>query len=133
MSEPSATTEAQRQALVALNLKILNAEQGGAADELAKVLSEDLVFRRADKSVVDKATFLQGVPAAAQRLSDREAFDVEVTVLGRSALVTLTVFAYATVDGQRRPRLFKNIRFFVDRGGGWLLEHWYNEMLTSGS
>lgn len=136
MSEPGAAIEARRQDLVSLTQRILKAEQAGASSDVAyltTVLSDDLVFRRADKTVVDKATFLQNVASAAQKLTDREAFDIEVTVVGKAALVTLMVFAHANIDGQRRPRIFKNIRFFVDRGSGWLLEHWYNEELTCGS
>src|SRR5262245_32981332 len=126
-NEPDATAEGQRRALLSLNQRMLAAEQAGDADFLATVISDSLLFRRADKTVVDKKSFLQGVPAAATRLTDREAFDIEITVLGPAALVTLMVIAKAEVDGQRRPRIFKNIRFFAQHDGVWQLEHWYNE------
>jgi hypothetical protein len=136
MNGPTVTIEATRQDLMNLNEKILKAEQAGTPSDveyLATVLSDNFVFRRADRSVVDKATFLGGVAVAAQRLADRQAFDLEVTVVGKAALVTLMVVAFTNTGAQRRPRVFKNIRFFVDRGNGWLLEHWYNEALTGGS
>jgi hypothetical protein len=136
MSLPVETPEASRSQLVVLNERMLNAEQRGGEPDvayLATVVSDHLLFRRADKTIVDKATFLETVPSSARKLTDRRGLDLEVAVLGESALVTMRVMAFAEVDGRREPRLFKNIRFFVMREGRWLLEHWYNEETTAAS
>jgi hypothetical protein len=90
---------------------------------LSTVVTDDLLFGRADGSVVDKTTFLRDVPKSARRLTERRAFNIEPHVLGASALVTLTVVG---VDESGQVQAFRNIRFFVERNNRWLLQHWYN-------
>ena len=128
---PTSGSETTESELIALNIRTVDAEQRATPSDiefLATVLADDLVFRRADRTIVDKTTFLQSVPASAQRLKERRAVNVEAHVLGRSALVTLTVVGQADVEGRHEVRAFKNIRFFVECNGPWLLQHWYNEV-----
>jgi hypothetical protein len=136
MKPTNDSLEASRSRLLELNEKLVLAEQSGTASDLAllaSVLSDDLVFRRADGTVVDKAAYLAAVPAAARKLTERRALGIDATLLGAAALVTLTVTATSHADGQPRHRSFKNIRFFVAREGKRLLEHWYNEETTIAS
>ena len=90
------STMSIRSQLIEINEHIVKAEQSATPAEveyLRTVLSDDLLFRRADGTIVDKVTFLNNVPLSAQRLTRRQPSDVEVHVRGQSALVTLTVTA----------------------------------------
>jgi len=117
-------------ALVALNLDIPRWEQLRDDDAIARldeVLSKELMFRRADGSVVDKAAFMGalGMPSPFAR---RESSDIAVTHIGDRALATVTVTA-TRADGS--VGRYRNIRVFFRRDGRWHLEVWFNDDMTS--
>lgn len=97
-----------------------------AIEQLDDVISPELVFRRADKTIVGKQEFMAGLrkpsPFAA-RVSE----DAAVEVRGDHALVTLTVAATREDGTEGR---YRNIRMFIRRNGKWQLEFWFNDDVT---
>ena len=86
-------------------------------------LSERLIFRRANGSVVGKAAFLDGL-AGPDPFSGRKSEDVKVQVLGDRAVASLTVVATRRDDGSTHR--YRNIRFFTREDGIWSVDSWYN-------
>lgn len=104
-----------------LNTRIGLAESQGDREFLASVLAPALVFRRANGTVVDRATFLDGVAPGAERETEIGS----VTLHGEHrAVVTCVV---TMVVGEQRRR-FHNLRVFVrSDAGAWQLLAWANE------
>jgi hypothetical protein len=123
------TTEADR-ALVELNVKIAEWEQRRDKDAVKRLdesLSSELVFRRADRTVVSKKAFMDALGKPGP-FTKRESRDVSLTISGERALVTLIVVA-TKIDGSLGR--YRNIRVFFRREGAWQLEVWFNDDLTS--
>src|SRR6266699_1984297 len=111
-----------------LNMKIASWEQVRDADAiqcLDSYLSDHLIFRRADRTVVDKKSFMQGLREASP-FTSRESDDVAVTQMSSRALVTLTVLT-TKPDGAKGR--FRNIRVFFKNADRWQLEVWFNDDL----
>ncbi len=116
--------------LESLNRNVAEWEQrrdAEAKQELDACLSADLVFRRADGTVVGKPAFMRGLEGESP-FSRRESRDVTVMVMGARALVTLTVLATSKGDGTTSR--YRNVRVFFRREGRWLLEVWFNDDTT---
>lgn len=116
--------------LAQLNDDIAQWEQRRDEDairELDACLSDGLLFRRADRTVVDKATFM-GALNKPGPFAARESRNVAVEIRGDRALATLTVVATRN-DGTRG--YYRNVRVFFRRDGNWRLELWFNDDLTS--
>lgn len=112
-----------------LNLKIAEAENQKDAQFFANLLSEKLLFRRANGAVIGKAEFLEDLQKP-NPFTERVAGSIEViedpAVSGR-ALVTLIVRT-SKADGAKQ--YFRNIRFFTRTAAGWELDAWYNYEIT---
>jgi hypothetical protein len=121
--------------LVQLNEQFAAQEQRGedARGFFQRHLSDQLVFRRADGSVVGKGGTL-GTKGFLESLSvespfaSRLAEDIAVTLRDGQALVTLVVHTVKKDGTQGR---YRNIRLFSKRGDDWVLDFWYNYDLTS--
>jgi mannose-6-phosphate isomerase-like protein (cupin superfamily) len=115
--------------LAELNERIPSWEQHAESSMLESVLSERLLFRRADLSVVDKERFLSALVeegsagAAVERTSGR----ARVWIGGDRAVVTVTV----TTGPERSPRRFENVRFFTRDATSWKLDSWLNRPLSA--
>ena len=120
-----------RRTLIEINEQIVADEQSANVDRLAEVLHESLIFRRANGTLTNKASFLAAVRQAAVAVTERKARQVEATVTGDAAVVTLTVTANVTAGSAIQRKEFKNIRFFVRSHGRWMLTCWFNETLHS--
>lgn len=125
-----ADLDGERQQLTTLNEQIGAMEQ--QRDEKAKawfgdVLSDQLVFRRANGSVVDKQAFLNGLDGP-NPFTSRKTEEIDITALDDRALVTLIV---RTTKGDGSKNHYRNIRLFSKQGTEWILELWYNYELTS--
>jgi hypothetical protein len=121
----------QTRALDVLNTSIAEWEQrrdAAAIKSLDETLSPELLFRRADGTVVGKPEFMRALKEESP-FSCRASRDVAVTVRGERALVTLTVLATRKNDGKERE--YRNIRIYFRREGRWLLEVWFNDDVTS--
>ena len=117
-----------KESLQKLNRQIADEEQrGAAASTFFKThLSDQLIFRRANGKVVDKANFLEGLKN--NPFQTRAAEMIEVNLLEDRALVTLIVIGIRADDGS--VHYYRNIRFFTLSGDQWLLEFWYNFEIT---
>lgn len=94
-----------------------------AIENLDKVLSTELVFRRADGKIVGKREFMAGLREPSP-FAKRESENVAVEVREDRALVTLTV---TTVKADGTEGRYRNIRLFTRRDGDWRLEFWFND------
>ena len=95
--------------------------------QLDGCLSTALLFRRADRSVVDKAAFMNALKNPSP-FTSRESRDVTVNIVGDRALATLTVIG-TKKDGSRG--VYRNVRLFFRRDGKWTMEFWFNDDVTS--
>jgi hypothetical protein len=122
--------------LTALNKMIADVEQSASLSEdksrkadkfFRRLLSDQLVFRRADGEVIGKS----GTDGFLERLrkpspfSSRVAENIKVKILGERALVTLTVVA--TRNDDQSVHRYRNIRLFSRSGEDWILEFWFND------
>lgn len=111
------------------NLSIADWEQirdTEAIETLDALISPELVFRRADKTVVGKRDFMAGLRKPSP-FAKRESENAAVEIHGNRALVTLTV-ATTKEDGTRGR--YRNIRMFIRRDEHWRLEFWFNDDVT---
>jgi Domain of unknown function (DUF4440)/Carboxymuconolactone decarboxylase family len=123
--------EDDRRALIELNEQMVADEQAANVQRLAGVMHDSLIFRRANGTLTNKAAFLAAAQEAAVAVTERKPRQVEATVKGDTAVVTLTVTAKVSEGGAVQRKEFKNIRFFVRLNGRWMLTCWFNEALPS--
>jgi glyoxylase I family protein len=114
------------QGIQEIALDMGRAEREADVASLDRYLHDDLIFRRAGGSIVDKATFLAGVVPVEQLDSDiLDDTDSQAESSGSFA-VTLLV---RTIDGT-----FRNVRVFVrdlDADGRWRCKFWINTKLDT--
>ncbi len=113
--------------LIALNQQIAVLEQlrGHPAQSFfMKLLSDQLLLRRANGKVIGKADFLQSLRApspftqySVEQLELAQLADVEKRVM-----VTLLM---RTEDQYGAARCFRHIRYFTRTATRWRLEFWY--------
>jgi len=124
---PSSTTLAPNEetTLKSLNERFAVMEQQRDAEAKAwfdTVLSDHLIFRRADGSMVDKQAFLTSLDDP-NRFVTRHTEDVHITALADRALIFLVVRA-TEADGTGNR--YRNIRLFSKQPNTWMLERWHN-------
>ena len=99
-----------------------------ANDWFNGLLSDQLKFRRATGSIVDKQTFLKALRDPSP-FTLRESEDISIIGLEDDrALVMLVVWTKKADHSENR---FRNIRLFSKQKQGWILERWYNYELTN--
>jgi hypothetical protein len=128
--------EKAKSELTELNTKIAEMEQlrdESATNFFKSLISDQLIFRRADGSVVgkggsnpDQKGFIDSLSGKNPFVS-REVQDIEVYLFESRALVTLIVRTTKADGTQNR---YGNIRLFSNSGAGWILEFWYNYDIT---
>ncbi|GAA1995327.1 nuclear transport factor 2 family protein [Microbacterium pumilum] len=112
--------------LRSLNISVADWEQRGDETAVARfdeILSDDLLFRRANGEVVDKTTFIAGVSPHSP-FADRTSEVLSVQVLGKNALVIVMV---TTTDPQGVASQFRNVRALTHSDQGWQIRFWFNE------
>lgn len=127
---PVSTNEVDKRKLEELNRKIAKAEQTrdkDAKEFFKELLSDELIFRRADTTVVGKDAFINDLNEP-NPFTSRTAEEITVTRCGDRALVTLILHTEKSDGTQGR---YRNIRVFFFAGDKWRLEVWYNYDLTS--
>lgn len=124
---PSSTTLAPHDAatLKSLNERFVVMEQQRDAEAKAwfdTILSDHLIFRRADGSMVDKQAFLKclGNP---NRFLTRHMEDVHIIAVADHALIFLVV---RTTEADGTVSRYRNIRLFSKQRNTWVLECWCN-------
>jgi len=112
--------------LITLNEQIAKAEYNRDEAFLQKVLSESLVFKRADETVVDKTQYLAGLTNPENKYDYVIPQEIKVTPNGDIAFVSLLVYAKGTRGGKEFIGTFRNQRVFMKTGGGWQCHIWIN-------
>lgn len=115
---------ALRRELRTLNVGIGAAEKEHDLEFLRDVLHDELIFRRADGTLVGKNEYLADVPNRTYGALDVEIGDVDET--SDNAVVTLTVTARGTRGGKPFAGTFRNVRMFVRDGERWRCKLWMN-------
>ena len=107
-----------------LNVAIGAAEKEHDLDFLREVLDDDLVFRRADGTVVGKGEYLGALENRTFDVLDVEITDVDER--SASAVVTAIVTARGTTAGVPFAGTFRNVRTFVRDEERWRCKIWTN-------
>lgn len=126
--------EAVKVTLTELNKKIGEAEKARDDKFMAEILSDKLVFRRADGITVNKTCYLESLTNPANTYNHLEVSEIEVQIFQDVAVVSLCVQA----SGQRGDKpfsgRFRNIRIFmkeVDAPHGWRCYMWFNTKISN--
>ena len=112
--------------LRSINLDIANWEQqrdAEAIDKLDGILSPQLLFRRADKTVVGKKEF-KDAHSRPIPFATRVSSDVAVELRDDRAVCTLIVTTTRKDDPVSH---YRNIRWFARRDDRWPMEYWFND------
>ena len=112
--------------LRSINVDMVAWEQARDAEAIRKLdelLSPQIVFRRADKSVVGKKEFIDGLSGPSP-FATRESSDVVVELRGDRAFSTSIV---TTTKEDGSVNHYRNIRWFARGDGRWLVEYWFND------
>lgn len=123
-------SDKDRKELERLNERVATMERQRGAKAKAwfrKVLSDQLVFRRANGTVIDKQAFLKGLDSPNPFVS-RRTEGIRVMPLDDRALVTLIVH---TNKADGTANRYRNIRLFSKQAKSWTMEVWYNYDMTS--
>ena len=108
--------------IVDLNQRMLQAEEAGPKDDLAKLLDGEFTIIRANGVKQDRQAFLDAVPDNAHR--DRIAKEPEIHVYHDCAVVILRVTTSEHREGALMVRHFWNMRVFLRREGDWRCAAW---------
>jgi hypothetical protein len=108
--------------IVQLNDRILDAEERGAAGELAPLLADNFYIIRASGKRLDCEAYLADVPNQCNR--GRRAERGEAYPVGNCALYTCIVTTTQNPDGAANPGQFWNSRLFVREDGQWRCAAW---------
>jgi hypothetical protein len=115
--------------LRSINLDVATWEQARDAEargKLDELLSPQLLFRRADGTVVGKKEFMDAL-AGPSPFATRASRSVVVEPRGDRAVCTLIV----TTTKEAGPvNHYRNIRWFARTEDRWLLEYWFNDDVT---
>ena len=114
-----------------LNVKIAAAEDDKDSKFFTGLLSENLLFRRANGEVVGKQKFLDDLQDPNKPKLKRKVEEIQVVPISEAenkALVTLIV---RTIDEKSVKKRYRNIRLFTRIEAEWIMEFWYNYELTS--
>jgi hypothetical protein len=120
------------QELISLNKQIGEAERtAGAqgADFLKRVLSDNLRFRRANGTIVDKAIYFDDLTKPGNATDELQSTDIVPTIYGKLAVVELLVAMKGMRGGKKLDGAFRNIRIFLDepeKQPRWQLHSWFN-------
>lgn len=107
-----------------LNVAIGTAEKEHNFDFLHEVLHDDLVFRRADGSVVGKGEYLGALENRSFDVLDVEVTDIDEA--SASAVVTAIVTARGQTKGIPFMGTYRNVRTFVRHEDRWRCKLWTN-------
>lgn len=117
------------QDLIELNSKIGEAELKRDTIFLAGILADDLRFRRANGTIVEKATYLAGVQDPANIYDYLYSENVQASVYETTAVVALRVRAKGMRSDTPFEGTFRNIRVFLrqpDKQPVWQCTMWFN-------
>jgi hypothetical protein len=117
------------QKLITLNERIGEAEQKTDAEFLNGVLSDNLRFRRANGTIVDKPIYLDDLMKPGNNTDELHSSDINAKIYGNLAVVDLLVAMKGMRCGNKLDGSFRNIRLFLKEEGKqpqWQLHSWFN-------
>jgi hypothetical protein len=126
-------TATVEQELVELNIELGKAEQRreqADVDRLNQLLSDNLIFQRANGAVVNKATYLADLVKPENTFEYLHSEFLEAKVLEDKAVVSLIVRAKGQRGDSQFEGIYRNIRFFLKQDGHWQLSVWHNTKLS---
>jgi hypothetical protein len=115
--------------LISLNERIGEAERMTDADFLKSILSDNLRFRRANGTIVDKAIYLDDLMKPGNTTDELHSTNIIPTIYGNLAVVELLVAMRGMRCGNKLDGVFRNIRIFLnepDKEPHWQLHSWFN-------
>lgn len=112
--------------LVELNHRIGAAEITQDRDFMRTVLADDLRFRRAGGTIIDKARYLTDLTNKENTTVQNDSEDIEVSVAEETAVVSLVVHAEGTRGDKPMKGNYRNVRVFRKDPDGWKLTIWVN-------
>ena len=121
-------TMSPREELISTNLSLATWEQQRdeyAIERLDAVISPDLLFRRANGTVVGKPEFMDGLHGPSP-FTDRSSKIDAIEIREDRALVVSSVVGRTADGGLKR---YRNLRWFVLTNGAWQLVFWFNDEL----
>jgi uncharacterized protein DUF4440 len=123
MDKPNDTSiEGLAGELVALNERILQAEEADQKDALDPLLADGFTIIRSKGEKVERHDFLDAVPKNANRGS--HATQPNVQLLGQCAIYTCLVATTQNSNGTPNPGRFWNTRLFVQENSNWRCAAW---------
>lgn len=113
--------------LVNKNLLIPQREEDADHSFFDSLLSEQLIFRRADGSIIDKERFLANFSKRARKASD------SVRILSRTPEIILVSTSVTMPSAAGALDAFLNERLFVKENGVWKCRVWWNSRESTDS
>lgn len=116
------TTADEVKIVTILNKQMLQAEEDGDAESLARLLTEDFTIIRASGARQDREAYLNAVGTNAHR--GRTAEKPEVRLYGNFAVIIIRVTTTEKRDGALTVLRFWNTRVFIWQEEQWLCATW---------
>jgi ketosteroid isomerase-like protein len=118
-----------------INVQLADWELQGphaSRDEVAAVLDERFLFRRAKGGTVDRDDFVAGLADKQNRSDELVARVGQIQILGEQAFVEVFVFLDGLRGGNAVKGWFRNLRVWEKQSDGqWRCVFWFNKPLVS--
>ena len=115
--------------LIGLNVLIGEAELNRDENFLRDVLADELVFRRANGSIVTKDEYLAELKIPENTYEYLHSENIKAQVKDENALVSLVVRAKGKRGEKEFEGKFRNLRVFVRKDKNWQCVIWHNTRL----
>lgn len=115
--------------LIGLNVLIGEAELNRDEDFLSGVLSDELIFRRANGSIVSKEEYLTNLMKQENTYEFLHSENIKAQVKDDTALVSLNVRAKGKRGEKEFEGNFHNLRVFINKAKNWQCVIWHNTSL----
>lgn len=99
--------------------EMIEADLRGDAAALDRTTTDDYTITRDNGAVRSKAETLQGIKDGTMKFEVFDASDIRVRIYDNAALVTLHENIKGSRAGQDMSGQFREVRFFIKRGGIW--------------
>lgn len=130
MYEISNEMEADQSELIALVQQMGADERDRHVNKMREILSDDLLFRRANGSIVTKTQYLEQLENPQNSYDYLESENIEASVNENAGQKTAVVSLLVVARGQKGDTsfagVFHNVRLFVKEAEGWRCRVWLN-------
>ena len=115
------------QKLVDINLQIAQSEQNQDVVFFQNLLSDNLIFSRANGSIVNKAQFLDNLISKTSPFKSRESEVISVNFDDTKSKAVCVIIVKTIGDSEIKS--YQNIRFFNFENNQWQLYAWFNQVI----